>query len=180
MDVALTGWINGLSGVSPFLDALMVAITQFGVPLMIIFVALQWWSANDRMHVRHAALCAGLSFLLSLAINQLILLFVHRLRPYDAGITHLLVAKSVDWSFPSDHATASISIVAAFFLQRLPRRTLVLFGVAVLVCWSRIYVGTHYVSDILGGGVTGIVAALIVRYAYKEGSRLDRFASGIL
>jgi hypothetical protein len=37
------------------------------------------------------AIVAGLSFLLGLGLNQLILLFIHRLRPYDAGRTHLLI-----------------------------------------------------------------------------------------
>ena len=37
---------------------------------------------------------------------------MHRIRPYDAGLTHLIVAPSFDWSFPSDHATAAFAIVA--------------------------------------------------------------------
>ncbi|WP_163540551.1 phosphatase PAP2 family protein, partial [Klebsiella pneumoniae] len=72
-------------------------------------------------------------------INQFILLFIHRVRPYEAGVTHLLIPPTVDWSFPSDHATASLAIVAAFAMQALPRRTLALLAVAALVCLSRIY-----------------------------------------
>ncbi|WP_163468715.1 phosphatase PAP2 family protein, partial [Klebsiella michiganensis] len=68
------------------------------------------------------------------------------IRPYDVDITHLLVPPSADWSFPSDHATASLAIVAAFALHGLARRTILLGLMALLVCWSRIYVGTHYVS----------------------------------
>ncbi|WP_348644055.1 phosphatase PAP2 family protein [Mesorhizobium sp. B4-1-3] len=158
----------------------MIIISQIGVPLMVIAVALQWWSRADRSHVRHACLSAGLSFLLGLAINQGILLFVHRIRPYDAGVTHLLIAPSADWSFPSDHATASTAIVAAFAMQALPRRTLALFAVAFVICWSRIFIGTHYVSDVIGGAATAAIAALAVRLAYKENSRLDAFATRLL
>ena len=114
MDASLTHWINSAAGVSPLLDRMVIAISQIGVPLMVLAVVLQWWSRTDRYHVRHAALCAGLSFLLGLAINQFILLFIHRVRPYEAGVTHLLIPPTVDWSFPSDHATASLAIVAAF------------------------------------------------------------------
>src|SRR5262249_1926564 len=42
--------------------------------------------------------------------------FVHRLRPYDAGVTHLLIAPSHDPSFPSDHSTAVFSIAFAYLL----------------------------------------------------------------
>ncbi|MDX8528495.1 phosphatase PAP2 family protein [Mesorhizobium sp. MSK_1335] len=180
MDAALTHWINGAAGVSPFLDRTMVAVSQIGVPLMVLAVALQWWSRNDRSHVRHACLSAGLSFLLGLAINQAILLFIHRIRPYDVGVTHLLIAPSADWSFPSDHATASMAIVAVFAMQALPRRTLALLVMAVLICWSRLHIGIHYAGDVAGGAATGIAAALAVRLCYRENSRLDAFATKIL
>ena len=77
-----------------------------------------------------------------------------------------------------DALTAAIA--AAFAMQRLPFRSLVLCGLAILVCWSRVYVGTHYASDIVGGALTGIFVAMIVRIAYREGSKLDRIATSIL
>jgi len=180
MDASLTHWINSAAGTSPLLDRTMITISQIGVPLMVIAVALQWWSRTDRAHIRHACLSAGLSFLLGLAINQVILLFVHRIRPYDAGVTHLLISPSADWSFPSDHATASMAIVAAFAMQALPRRTLALFAAALLICWSRLHIGIHYAGDVAGGAATGIAAALAVRLCYRENSRLDAFATKIL
>jgi len=180
MDAPLTHLINSAAGISPFLDRTMIAISQIGVPLMVIAVALQWWSRTDRSHVRHACLSAGLSFLLGLGINQIILLFVHRIRPYDAGVTHLLIAPSADWSFPSDHATASMAIAAAFAMQALPRRTLALLAAALLVCWSRLHIGIHYAGDVVGGATTGVAAALAVRLGYRENSRLDAFAKKIL
>jgi undecaprenyl-diphosphatase len=180
MDAALTHWMNAEAGVSPLLDMGMIGVSQFGVPLMVLAVALQWWAKTDRYHVRHTALSAGLAFLLGLAINQFILLFVHRMRPYDAGVTHLLIAPSADWSFPSDHATATVAIVAAFAMQRLPRRTIALFATALLICWSRIYIGTHYLTDVIGGAITGILAAVAVRLLYRENSRLDTLVTKIL
>ena len=180
MDIALTQLINAPAGSFPVLDAFMIALTKGGVPLMVLLVAAQWWARVERTHVRHAALTSGLSFLLGLGINQFILLFIHRVRPYETGVSHLIISKSTDWSFPSDHATASMAIVAAFAMQGLPRRTLGLLVLAVLICLSRVYVGTHYVTDILGGWTTAWIAAVLVRIAYREGSRLDRFATGLL
>jgi hypothetical protein len=68
-------------------------------------------------------------------------------RPYNAGVSHLIIAKSPDWSFRSDHATALIAIVAAFALHGLPRRTLLFGLLALLICWSRIFVGTQPRGD---------------------------------
>lgn len=179
MDVEITQWINSFAGHDAILDRLMITITQFGVPLMILLVAVQWWAREDRTHLRHTAIVAGLAFLLGLGFNQIILLFFDRVRPYDAGITHLLIARSGDWSFPSDHATAAVAIAGAFALKQLPWRTLGFFGGAAVICWSRIYVGTHYLTDVLGGAATGLAAAVIVAAAYRKDTRLDKFATGI-
>lgn len=176
----ITALINALAGNYPLLDSFMIALTQFGVPLVVIMAALQWWSRNERMHVRHVAITAGLSFVLGLGINQLILLFVQRARPYDAGVTHLIIPPSADPSFPSDHATAVIAVVAAFLLQGLLRRTAQLGFAALLIMWSRVYVGTHYITDVAGGALTGFAAAMLVRAVYREGSRLDTVVTGIL
>src|ERR1700682_4149993 len=124
MDQAITQWINSLAGSNALLDSGMIMATKVGVPLLGVLVVAQWWSRINRRHVRHTCIAAGLSFLIGLGFNQAILLFVHRVRPYDAGVTHLIISKSTDWSFPSDHATASIAIVTAFAVRGLPRRAL--------------------------------------------------------
>src|SRR6266481_82166 len=177
MDQVITQWINSLAGSNALLDSGMVIATTFGVPLLVAIVVAQWWSKSDRAHVRHTCIASGLPFLIGLGLNQIILLFVHRARPYDAGVSHLIISKSADWSFPSDHATASVAIVAAFALHGLPRRTLLFGLLALLVCWSRIFVGTHYLTDVLGGSLVGLVAAVLVWGFFREGSRLDRFAT---
>jgi undecaprenyl-diphosphatase len=180
MDQAITQWINSVAGSNALLDFVMIAASKVGVPLLVALVVVQWWSKIDRTHVRHTCIAAGLSFLIGLGFNQIILLFVHRVRPYDAGVSHLIISKSADWSFPSDHATAAIAIVAAFAFHGLPRRTLLFGLLAFLTCWSRIFVGTHYLTDVLGGGLIALGTAMLVRIFYQEGSRLDRLATGIL
>jgi undecaprenyl-diphosphatase len=180
MDGSITQWINSAAGTSHMLDMMMIGITRFGVPVMVVLVALQWWSRRDRTHVRHSVVVTGLAFLVGLGLNQIVLLFVQRVRPYDAGLTHLIVAPSADWSFPSDHATAAFAIVAAFALQALPGRAIVFAAMALLIAWSRVFVGTHYVTDILGGAVTAAAAAILVSAFYREGTRLDRFVTDIL
>src|SRR5260221_5162420 len=180
MDQAVTEWINSFAGRNVALDSIMIMASKVGLPLLVGLVVAQWWSKIDRVHVRHPCIAAGLSFLIGLGLNQIILLFVHRVRPNDAGVSHLIISKSADWSFPSDHATAAIAIVAAFALHGLPRPTLLFGLLAFLVCWSRIFVGTHYLTDVLGGSLVGLVAAVLVWGFYREGSRLDRLATRIL
>src|SRR5260370_42251754 len=110
MDQTITQWINAPGGSNILLDSVMVMATQYGVPLLVLLVMLQWWTRHDRLHVRHTCIAAGLSFLIGLGLNQIILLFLHRVRPYDAGVSHLIISRSSDLSFPYDHATATFAI----------------------------------------------------------------------
>ena len=180
IDAALTTWLNTGAGHSAAIDFIMVWLSALGIPLLVIVVSVQWWIPRSDHQTRHVLVAAGLSFLLGLGFNQLILLFVQRPRPYDAHISHLIIERSADFSFPSDHATAGFAIAAAFLLHGMPRRGFVFLAAAVLIALSRIYIGTHYASDVLGGAVTGIGAAILVRATYREGSKLDRFITSIL
>lgn len=180
LDAAVTHAINGFAGSIAVTDQLMIWVSAFGVPLLVLAVAAQWWRQVDRRHQRHVLVATGLSFLLGLGFNQIIVLFAQRVRPYEAGVTQLLIAPSADPSFPSDHATATVAIAAAFLLHGKRWQGLWFLAAAVLVCFSRVYVGTHYVSDVLGGALIGVVAAVLVRVLYREGSRVDRLITGIL
>lgn len=179
MDEAITRWINAAAGQSAVLDAVVIGIATAGVPAMVLAVVAQWWGRHHRIHLRHVAIQAALSTLGGLALNQLILLFVHRPRPYGAGITHLIVASSADWSFPSDHATVVFAIAATFALSNERNRAIAFLIAALVIAWSRVFIGTHYLSDVLGGGVIGIGVAVVVSTVYPKGSRVDRWLTNL-
>jgi undecaprenyl-diphosphatase len=82
IDAQITGWINALAGHSRALDLLMIAVTRAGVPFLVLAVAVQWWTREDWLSQRYATVACGLSFFLGLAVNQVVLLFVHCVRPY--------------------------------------------------------------------------------------------------
>ena len=92
-----------------------------------------------------------------------------RTRPYDVNTSvQLLVAKLHDYSFPSGHTAASFASVTALYLageKKLWKPALVL---AVLIAFSRLYLYVHYPTDILGGIITGCIAAYI-GYRLEEG-----------
>jgi undecaprenyl-diphosphatase len=108
IDSAVTQWINNLAGGNAALDVFMIAISSVGVPILVLAVIIQWWLPERNPTKRHTLVAAGFSFLLGLALNQIVLLLVHRIRPYESGLTHLLIGPSSDYSFPSESATAII------------------------------------------------------------------------
>ena len=98
---------------------------------------------------------AGIAALAALAIGALITNvalknIIARIRPYEVveGLK-LLIEPQSDFSFPSGHTCASIGAALAIPLVIL----------AVLISLSRLYVGVHYPTDVLGGAVVGAFAA---------------------
>jgi undecaprenyl-diphosphatase len=62
-------------------------------------------------------------------------------------------------SFPSGHAATSFA--CAYVFSRLaPRLTPAVYGLAVLIAFSRVYVGVHYPLDVLAGAVLGTLVAI--------------------
>lgn len=68
-----------------------------------------------------------------------------------------------DYSFPSGHTTAIFSVITPFVLME-PSLALILHPLAFFVGLSRIYLGLHYPSDVMAGGMLGIVCGWISYY----------------
>jgi undecaprenyl-diphosphatase len=180
VDQLLTSLINEGAGFHPVVDSLMVAMSAVAVPLMVLAVAAQWWLCPDRLASRYAAIVAGLSFMLGLGFNQFILLFVSRPRPYTTSVSHLLVSPSADPSFPSDHATAAFAIALTYVLLGRTRTGAAFMVLATLVAISRVYLGVHYVGDVLGGMATGLIAVIAVLAAYRPDTSINRKLTSIM
>lgn len=131
-----------------------------GILVVLFFARGKWRSVNGRRGVA----AAGVSAILALGIAQLIAALWDRARPYEAHAgTHLFISRSPDPSFPSDHATVAFGLAVAVFLWHRRAGWLMLAMAAVLAV-SRVAVGTHYPSDVLGGAAIGAASALAVYY----------------
>ncbi|MEH6978772.1 phosphatase PAP2 family protein, partial [Bacillus pseudomycoides] len=66
-------------------------------------------------------------------------------------------------SFPSDHATSAI-VIAATLLLSAYRFKYTWFFLALVVAFSRVWVGVHYPFDVIAGIVHGVLIALFTQY----------------
>lgn len=162
MDWQLFWWLNVVQQRSAWAHGPVRLYATVGVGLFALAIATGWWIARrdrDRRRVAAAA-WAGVAALTGLLINQPIGHLVRRARPYaiHSGV-HVLVARTSDFSFPSDHVVVAAAVAAALLLvdRRLGS------AVAILACcmaFARVSVGAHYPDDVAGGMVVGIIAAL--------------------
>lgn len=75
---------------------------------------------------------------------------------------------------------AYVGIAVTFALGGMRKRALWFGAGAVLVALSRVVVGIHCAGDVLGGALTGAIAAVMVSAAYRRQTRFARFLTGIL
>lgn len=119
---------------------------------------------------RRAGICSALALIASLCVTNFFLKnYVARVRPYEVvdGLTSLLGPVG-EWSFPSGHASSGFAAAVAIYKSRPRRVGIPCLILAALLAWSRLYVGVHYPSDVIGGAVIGALLGLIVFWIFGE------------
>lgn len=114
---------------------------------------------------RKVGLMSTAALLCSLIINNLLLKnIIARTRPYEviAGLQRLLPAQA-DYSFPSGHTGSSFAAAVIFYMYLPKKYGIPAMVLAFLIGFSRLYLGVHYVSDVLGGVFIGIIIAFCIR-----------------
>lgn len=163
MDLQLFNWINQLAGRNLLLDQGMTLLSDHGAVVFVLILAGVWFTHGaHRNDGRQAVLLTLLAVFLALSFNQLVDLFYFRPRPFVFNEANLLIEKSADSnSFPSNHSAGAFAIT---FVLLWLRRTLgvPLLGLAILLAFSRIYVGVHYPLDILAGILSALLATTLV------------------
>ena len=68
-----------------------------------------------------------------------------------------------DTSFPSGHTAASFAVAAGVYMAGWKKTGIVLHIFSALIGFSRLYVGVHFPSDVIGGAIVGVLCAWVVR-----------------
>lgn len=163
VDSAVLLWVQAHLRV-PVLDRVVSAYTTLGNAgaLFLLLAAVLLCVPKTRR--------AGVTALVAMAMgfvgtNLILKHLVARPRPFVelAGLT-ALVTESDPNSFPSGHTTAAFAFAVALW-PNVPRRWMAWAGLcaAVLMAFSRLYVGVHYPSDVLAGALMGCLAGCLAR-----------------
>lgn len=160
---------------SPQRDALIIFITRLGgarvlVPFLLLVVTV-FWIQKQRREALFFTVAAGGAMVLCVIAKA----FFGRERP----ALWLSPAPERDYGFPSGHAMATMGVVASLVIIFWPTRwrwPILILGVVFVVTIgiTRLYLGVHYPTDVVGGWsaallwVGGVKTALWSRELWKK------------
>jgi membrane-associated phospholipid phosphatase len=173
-DERFADWLHGRA-TDPFTDVFRV-VTTFGnfatlLTITVLAVAFLWWRRRQT-----DALFVALAFLGAQVLSTGMKLGFRRERPFFPDP----LANESTFSFPSGHSLVSLAVYGsiALLLAREVRkpawRALLFAGTAVLVLaigFSRLYLGVHFLSDVLAGWAAGSAWLALLYVALELRSR---------
>ena len=167
---------------SYFLDHFFQTITLLGDGIFFLIVCAFLFGLNKKKE----SLLSLLTFLLSGLFSQILKNYFHRLRPVNFFESYSYskfiegFTNAVYNSFPSGHTTSIFAIITlwVFFIEQ-KRYHFLLLLIALLVGYSRIYLGQHFLEDVILGIIIGVTTSLLivgVILKVKKGSSQQYFS----
>jgi len=168
-DIKLFHFINTALS-NPAFDMIMPFLTDLNKQRIVLVIAatlLLWMIIRGNRPVRMAAILLIVTIIISDQLNSSVIKYwLLRQRPCRMlENVRLLVSCGSGYSFPSSHAVNNFAaaLILSFFL---PRAKWWFFGFAAIVAFSRVYVGVHYPSDVIGGGIIGLMCGGAVLFVF--------------
>ena len=138
---------------TPLLDSFFRAVTSLGDELFyLLLFPFLLWCVDFYLGIR-----VGIIFLLSVYVNSGVKEIFQQPRPFDI-LPEIQKAHASGYGFPSGHAQSSLVVWGSIAIAYWKKQTWIRYLSVLLILligFSRIYLGVHFPTDILGGWLFG-------------------------
>ena len=168
-DLSISSFINGFAQRSFRFDQFVEFLSESRLLKGGLVFALIWWlwfQDEEVRRKREALLAAMIASIPALTIAWALSHLIYRPRPLNETQLFFRVPygeSSTGWvsqsSFPSDHAVLFFALATGIFLASRRAGWFSLVYGTTVICLPRLYLGAHYLTDILAGAAIGIFLA---------------------
>ena len=159
---------------TPLLDSIMICISYGGLLYFGLFVALLLYLFGGLKGKRVSKILVC-SLLVSFFVIEIIKLGVMRPRPYDVLSSLVVIGHEWDYSFPSGH---TVNMTVLSYILGKSYGHLDLFLICPLIIGiTRLYLGMHYPSDVLGAYIIGLLLAFICFNIFSRRLKINNIKS---
>lgn len=170
MNLEVFRLINNLANHNAALDKVMIFFSK-DVPyifMAVIAVTFMLGMVSKNQAYRKAAFSIFFITAINLLISFLIGSIYYVDRPFVHNKVNLLFPHAADASFPSDHATGTMSIaLGAGILSKT--LSIILVILSLIVGFSRVYVGHHYPADVIGAYAIVSATSFVYNAKFRSG-----------
>lgn len=166
VDTSIFRAINGVH--FSLFHSFMFIVSLVGELAIIWFFLASLILYKNKQDGRKIFVLMTLAIIMTLLINHIVIAyFIFRDRPYIAlQDVYQLGKRWADSSFPSGHVSSAMAatvVLGQYYKKYFPY----MIGFVILTMISRVSLGMHYPSDVVGGVVVGLISGYVVLYLYR-------------
>jgi undecaprenyl-diphosphatase len=184
-DLTVMNYINQFSQYSWRIDKMICFLSDSRLFKGGILITIAWWAwfknderqLHNREHIISTLLCCFLAPAFTKILSETL---PFRLRPLHEKSLVFLVPYGMErttldgWSsFPSDHAVLFFTISAGLLFVSRKAGALALAYTALFIALPRIYLGLHYLTDIIAGAIIGMTIAILGNIYFVRNKSLN-------
>ncbi|MDD3225438.1 MAG: phosphatase PAP2 family protein [Clostridium sp.] len=164
--------INNLANKNTVLDKIMILFSKDVPYIFMAVIALVFILGviKKNEEYRKVSVNTFVITVINLILSFIIGSIYYVDRPFVHNKVNLLIQHTSDASFPSDHATGTMSIALGLGKYNRIFRSIMMI-LSIIVGFSRVYVGNHYPSDVIGAYIIVFVTSYI--YNLKLRSKVE-------
>lgn len=169
-------FFNGLAGHFSYLDISIIFLTTYLVEIVFVLVGIYmivWFPfvhtppSLARLSQFFYALEMGFALVFTWVFVKVLKFIIAHPRPFEVLLeSQQLISISGGDSFPSGHAAMTMALATTVYYKH-HRLGLLLFAFAILVAFSRMYVGVHYPLDVLCGILIGLIIPKLLNHIFE-------------
>jgi len=169
---------------TPCMDNIMLLISFLGEKTVLLPLSLTlfiWLAWSKRLHTAYHVLAAGILAAVSITTAKH---WVHSLRPWGVIDSNY----SSHFSFPSGHTTLAIIyyiglallLIKLYKIQRYSKLIYSFVGIIITAVFiSRLYLGVHWLTDIIGSALLGAALLMLIILSYNRQAEKEISPKGV-